>query len=176
MAPVIGAPIVPVSDLPHALAHSDIVVTCTTSRRPLVRPSDVRPGTFIAAVGADNPEKHEIDPELMAASKVVTDVTAQSATIGDLRHAIATGLMQAGEVYAELGEIVTGRKAGRTSDDEVFVFDSTGMALQDVAAAVLVYQHALTRRTGREVAINSPTAGGSRSRFINVLARARHRI
>ena len=65
MAPVVGAPIHPVADLHRAVSTSDIVVTCTTSKRPILGPDDVRPGTFVAAVGADNPEKHEIDPRLL---------------------------------------------------------------------------------------------------------------
>jgi ornithine cyclodeaminase/alanine dehydrogenase-like protein (mu-crystallin family) len=135
--------ITPVTDLPRAIAASDIIITCTTSRRWFVARDMVRPGTFVAAVGADNEDKQEIDPALLAASKVVTDITEQCAAIGDLHHAIAAGVMSRAGVHAELGEIVAGRKPARTADDEIIVFDSTGTALQDVAAAVAVYQRAL---------------------------------
>jgi ornithine cyclodeaminase/alanine dehydrogenase len=97
-------------------------------------------------VGADNPEKHEVHPALMANNKVVADLVEQCATIGDLHHAIAAGLMTKAAVHAELGEVVAGKKAGRTSDQEIVIFDSTGMALQDVAAAAAVYEKAT--RTG----------------------------
>ena len=157
MAPVVGAPIRPASDLSRAVAASDIVVTCTTSRRPIVHKGQIKPGTFVAAVGADNPEKHEIEPALLASTKVVADVLDQAATIGDLHHAVAAGVMVRDDVYAELGEVVIGRKRGRQSPDETFVFDSTGMALQDVAAAALVYQRARERRVGRTIALNDVT-------------------
>jgi ornithine cyclodeaminase/alanine dehydrogenase-like protein (mu-crystallin family) len=97
----------------------------------------VKPGTFIAAVGADTSEKKEISPELMASSTI-----EQAATIGDLHHALAAGVMRREDVHAELGEIVAGKKPGRRSDDEVIMFDSTGMALQDVAAAAMAYERA----------------------------------
>ena len=157
MAPVVGVPVRPSSDLSRALAASDIVVTCTTSRRPIVHNGQIKPGTFVAAVGADNPEKHEIEAALLASTKVVADVLDQAATIGDLHHAIAAGLMVRNDVYAELGDVVIGRKPGRQSSDEIFVFDSTGMALQDVAAAALVYQRARERHVGRSIALNEIT-------------------
>jgi len=154
MAPVIGVPIQPGVDLPRSLAASRIVITCTTSRRPIVHAGQIAPGTFVAAVGADNPEKNEIDAALLASTKVVADVLDQSATIGDLHHAIEAGVMRRDDAYAELGEIVAGRKPGRQTDGETFVFDSTGMALQDVAAAALVYERARRQRAGRSVVFN----------------------
>jgi alanine dehydrogenase len=125
---------------------ADIVVTCTPSRSPILH--QVQPGTFVAAVGADSEEKQELAPELMASSKVVTDLTEQCATIGDLHHAIAAGAMGRQDVHAELAEVVARRKPGRESDDEVIIFDSTGMALQDVAAAAIVYQRAVAAGRG----------------------------
>ncbi len=121
-------------------------MTCTTSREPLLRPEHVRPGAFIAAVGADNPVKQELHPALMAVNKVVADVIEQCATIGDLHHAIVAGVMTASDVHAELGEVVAGKKSGRTSPEEITIFDSTGMALQDVAAAAWVYEKAVAAR------------------------------
>lgn len=84
----------------------------------------------------------------MASSRVVTDVTEQCRTIGDLHHAIDAGAMRAEDVYAELSEIVAGKKRGRERDDDVIIFDSTGMALQDVAAAAIVYERALAAGRG----------------------------
>lgn len=127
--------------LDEALAVSDVVVTCTASKRPLLfSSSPLRPGTFVAAVGADAEDKQEIDPALLASAKVVTDVTAQCAAFGDLHHAIGAGLMAPDDVHAELGEVVAGKRPGRSSEDEVIVFDSTGMALQDVAAAAAAFE------------------------------------
>ncbi len=129
---------------------ADVVITCTPSRDAFLR--NVRPGTFVAAVGADSEIKQEVAPELMASSKVVTDVTDQCATIGDLHHALDAGAMTRDNVYAELAEIVSGRKQGRIAEDEVIVFDSTGMALQDVAAASIVYERARAQGRGTEMA------------------------
>jgi len=137
------------STIEEAAPRSSIVVTCTTSRRHLLGRDHVAPGTFVAAVGADNPDKQELDPALMAASTVVVDVLEQCAAIGDLHHAIDAGAMTTNDVHAELSDVVSGRSPGRRTDDEIIVFDSTGTALQDVAAAALVYRKALERRAGR---------------------------
>jgi ornithine cyclodeaminase/alanine dehydrogenase-like protein (mu-crystallin family) len=132
----------PARDLGEAVRSSDIVITCTTATRYFIERGMVRPGAFIAAVGADNEHKQEIDPQLLAEAKVVTDLTEQAARIGDLHHAIEAGVMSAADVHGELGEVVAGRKPGREREDEIIVFDSTGTGLQDVAAAVAVYEEA----------------------------------
>jgi alanine dehydrogenase len=132
----------PVPDLAAAVRQSDICVTCTTSRQPLVGSDDVSPGTFIAAVGADNPEKQELHPSLMARSKIVCDILEQCAAMGDLHHALEAGVVTRANVHAELGEVVAGKKPGRESQEEITIFDSTGMALQDVAAAAFLYEKA----------------------------------
>jgi ornithine cyclodeaminase/alanine dehydrogenase-like protein (mu-crystallin family) len=118
----------------------------------LLGPDDIQPGTFIAAVGADSPGKQELHPALMARSKIVTDITEQSAVMGDLHHALEAGAVTLADVHAQLGEIVSGKKIGRESPDEIIVFDSTGMALQDVAAAGLLYEKA--RQTGAGVSFS----------------------
>lgn len=128
----------------------DIVVTCTASHSPILEAA--RRGTFVAAVGADSTEKQEIAASFMASAKVVTDVTDQCVAMGDLRHAIAAGVMTREDVHAELGDIVAGKAPGRESDDEIIVFDSTGMALQDVAAAAIVYERARASRRGSDFA------------------------
>ncbi len=147
-------PVSAVRSLDDALAESDVCVTCTPSKEPLLLEGHIRPGTFIAAVGADNEEKQEIDCGLLASATVVTDVTAQCAAFGDLHHAIRAGLFSASHVHAELGEIVAGKRPGRTSEDEVTVFDSTGMALQDVAAAAAAFERAEAGRIGDLVALS----------------------
>jgi ornithine cyclodeaminase/alanine dehydrogenase-like protein (mu-crystallin family) len=114
---------------------ADVIVTATTSVTPFLR--HVAHGTFVAAVGADSPHKSEIHPELMARAKVVTDLTSQAAAMGDLHHAAGAA------AYAELGEIVAGRKAGRVDDAEIIVFDSTGVAIQDATAAACAYERAV---------------------------------
>ncbi len=137
-------PVSAVRDLPEAVGVSDICVTCTPSKQPYLNRSHVAPGIFIAAVGADNEEKQELDPHLVAAAKVVVDSLEQCAIIGDLKLALKQGLMTKADVHAELGEVIAGRKPGRENREEVIVFDSTGTALQDVAAAAIVYEKAVT--------------------------------
>ena len=137
--------------LPSAVIASDICVTCTPSRQYFIAREDVRPGTFIAAVGADSEEKQEIDPSLFVSSTIVVDSLEQCSSIGDLHHAILQGIVKKDGVHAELGEIVAGRKPGRTSSGEIIIFDSTGMAIQDVAAAVHVYKRAEENNVGARV-------------------------
>jgi len=137
-----------VSDLSAAVRQSDICVTCTTSRQPLLGLDDVSPGTFIAAVGADSPQKQELHASLMAGSKIVCDILEQCAVMGDLHHALEAGVVTRANVYAELGEVVAGKKPGRESQQEITIFDSTGMALQDVAAAAVLYEKALRHGSG----------------------------
>ena len=151
MTAELGLEVRATADLGQAARRSDVIVTCTPSRAPILGPGDVRAGTFIAAVGADHPEKQEIAPALMAASPIVVDVLEQAATIGDLHHALAAGVLTRSDVRAELGEVVAGRKTGRRSPQETIVFDSTGMALQDVAAAAAVYERAV--ESGRGLAV-----------------------
>jgi alanine dehydrogenase len=143
----VGIDVVAATDLFSALQESDVCVTCTTSRGWFLGREHVRPGMFVAAVGADHPQKQELEPALLAGAKVVCDVVEQCATIGDLHHALRAELMTRSDVY-ELGEVVAGRKPGRTSEQEIIVFDSTGMALQDVAAAALVYEKAVREGCG----------------------------
>jgi alanine dehydrogenase len=131
-----------IRDLPLAIRTSEICVTCTTARRFLVQKEDVGPGTFIAAVGADDEHKQEIDPALIASAKVIADHLEQCCVIGDTHHAIAQGLMRKTDVYAELSEIVAARKPGRVTDDEIIVFDSTGVAFEDAITAAIVYEKA----------------------------------
>lgn len=142
----LAIPVTSVTELAAAVRQSDICVTCTPSRKPLLRVDDVSPGTFIAAVGADNPQKQELQPELMAKSKIVTDLLEQCAAMGDLHHALSAGVMTLKDVHADLCEVIAGQKPGREADEEIIIFDSTGMALQDVAAAALVYEKASRRR------------------------------
>jgi len=137
-----------VRDLASAIQKSDVCITCTPANEFFVRKGDVRPGTFVAAVGADAEHKQEIDPDLIASAKVVADSLEQSCTIGDVHHAIAHGLMRKEDVYAELCEIVAGHKIGRVTDEEIIIFDSTGVAIEDAIASGAVYERALANEIG----------------------------
>jgi ornithine cyclodeaminase/alanine dehydrogenase-like protein (mu-crystallin family) len=141
-------------DLRAALRESEVCVTCTPARRAFVMAADVPPGLFIAAVGADSHGKQELDPALVASATLVVDVLEQCAEIGELQHALAAGLMARAQVHAELADVVVGRRPGRTRDDEITVFDSSGTALEDVAAAIAVYENARATGRGTEVALH----------------------
>lgn len=151
MTRALGIEVVAIEDWAAATRRSDIVVTCTTARRWFLGRDDVPPGCFVAAVGADNPEKQELEPALLAASTVVVDLLEQCAAMGDLHHAIVAGVMTPDSVHAELAEIVSGQKRGRRSAEEITVFDSTGTALQDVAATWMVYRRAIVEGCGIRV-------------------------
>jgi ornithine cyclodeaminase/alanine dehydrogenase-like protein (mu-crystallin family) len=144
----LGISVTAVSDLSRATRQSDICVTCTPSQCGFLRRDDVMPGTFVAAVGADSPLKQELEPELMAASRIVVDVLEQCATMGDLHHAIEAGVVCISDVHAALGEVIAGKKSGRLGSEEIIVFDSTGMALQDVATAAIAYEKATRVKCG----------------------------
>jgi ornithine cyclodeaminase/alanine dehydrogenase-like protein (mu-crystallin family) len=131
-----------VADLAEAARASDAIVACTTAREPFLMPGQVLPGSFVAAVGADSPDKSEVHPALMGHALVVVDVLEQCLDMGDLRHAVRAGTMRVEDVHAALGAILTGAAPGRVSDDQLFVFDSTGTALQDVASAAVLYERA----------------------------------
>jgi len=138
----------PVDDIALALRQSDIAITCTPSHHYYVRAGDLPAGIFIAAMGADSPEKQEIDPALLAKHKLVVDILEQCENVGELHHAIEEGLMTRDDIHAQLGQVIAGKRPGRSSLDEIIIFDSTGTALQDVAAAALVYEKARAAQAG----------------------------
>lgn len=139
------------ADAHEAAFGADVVITCTTSRVAYLKPGDISPGAFVAAVGADNPHKNEISPALMAKAAIVVDSRAQCAVMGDLHHAIAAGVATEQSIRAELADVVAGLAPGRLSDDETVIFDSTGVAIQDVASAAIAYARALEFDVGVRV-------------------------
>lgn len=148
----LGIPVQYTAALENATRQSQVIVTCTPARQPFLGARHVSAGTFVAAVGADSPEKHEIEPQLLASASVVCDLTAQCAEVGDLHHALSAGLMTREQVRGELGEVIIGAKPKRSDEQEIVVFDSTGTALQDVAAAAAVYEKALLVDAGEAFA------------------------
>jgi ectoine utilization protein EutC len=124
----------------------DILITATPSREPIVRAAWLGPGMHVTAVGADTPGKQELEAECLArADRVVVDRLAQCALFGELSHALAAGLMAESGVWAQLGEIVAGRKPGRTGDDQITICDLTGVGFQDTAIAALAWNEARNR-------------------------------
>ena len=136
------------TDLGKATRNSDIVVTTTSAKRAFLGRDHLSSGAFVAAVGADNEHKQEIEVDLLRTSVIIADDLEQSATIGDLHHALDAGVVARSDVRATLDEVVAGVKPGRISEDEIIIFDSTGMAIEDVAAASIVFELALADRVG----------------------------
>jgi ornithine cyclodeaminase/alanine dehydrogenase-like protein (mu-crystallin family) len=148
MSEALGWEVAAVSRAAEAAGSSQIIVTATTARAPFLTRDMVPRGAFVAAVGADSPDKNELSPDLMADATIVVDLLAQAATMGDLHHAIDAGVLSPEDVHAELGDLVAERKPGRCSDDETIVFDSTGTALQDVASAARIWERAIAAKAG----------------------------
>ena len=136
-------------------SRTTVWITCTSSRRWFLGREHVSPGSFVAAVGADNPEKQEIEPDLLRASAVVADVLEQCAAIGDLHHALDAAIMRREDVRADLADVVCGKRV-RDSDEDIVIFDSTGTALQDVAAAAILYERAVASDDGTVIDLGAP--------------------
>ena len=131
-----------VGDARSVARGADIVVTVTPATQPVLTLADIGQGTFVAGVGADSPSKHELAPDLLCASRVVVDMLSQASTMGDLHHAMHVGAMRSTDIHSELADLVAGTIPGRVGDEQRFVFDSTGLALQDLAAAQMIYERA----------------------------------
>jgi len=115
---------------------ADVLLTATPSRTPLVAAEWLREGQHVTALGSDSPGKQELEPECLGrADLVVVDRLAQCSAFGELKHALAAGLMAGHDVHAELGQIVAGLKPGRTSDAQLTIADLTGVGFQDTAIA-----------------------------------------
>ncbi len=131
-------------------AACDIVTTATPSRRPVVERSWIRPGTHVNALGADAPGKQELDPAILRDARVVVDDLHQATSGGEVNVPIQRGELDPSALHATLGEVVAGLRPGREGD-EITVFDSTGLAIQDVAVARIVLAEARRLGLGREI-------------------------
>jgi alanine dehydrogenase len=152
MSNELGIEVEATTDLVSATTQSDVIVTCTSAHHWFLGRQHVNPGTFVAAIGADSPDKQELEPELLSGSSVICDLVEQCAIAGDLKHAIARGLMGVAEVRGELAQVIAGQAPGRTNAQEIIIFDSTGTAIQDVAAAAMVYERAQVAGRGQSFA------------------------
>jgi alanine dehydrogenase len=124
----------------EAVEATDIVVTTTPVRTPIVKAEHIRKGTHINAIGADAPGKQELETKILETARIVIDNWEQASHGGEINVALSKGIISRGNIYADLGEIVTGKKPGRESSEQITVFDSTGLAIQDIAAASYIYR------------------------------------
>jgi len=138
-----------VKSIKEAVENSQIVITTTPSRKPIVKNEWIKAGVHINTVGADAPGKEELDPKILKRAKVVLDDWQQGIHSGEVNVPLSKGLLKEKEIYGEIGQIVAGKKKGRISDKEITVFCATGLAINDVITANLVYQKAKKKKIGR---------------------------
>jgi alanine dehydrogenase len=133
-----------------AVLNVDVLVTTTPSRKPLIEEDWVSPGTHINAMGADAPGKEELDNNLLKKSKIIIDSWEQASHSGEINIPVSQGLITQDDIYATLGEIVAGKKEGREGD-EITIFDSTGLAVQDIVTAWEIYSRAIEKGLGQKI-------------------------
>jgi alanine dehydrogenase len=151
MSKELGIEVKPVESIEETVRDSDVVVTTTPVASPIVKSEWISPGTHINAIGADAPGKEELDPAILKKAKVVVDDIEQASHGGEINVPLSQGLISSADIYAELGDIMIGKKQGRTSADEITVFDSTGLAIQDVSTAHHVYKKGKELKLGIEI-------------------------
>ena len=149
---VAGHKIIPCDSAERAVRNADVVVLATSSTTPVIDEGWIAPGTHVVAVGACRPTHREIDPRLVASSRVITDSRAAAMKeSGDILLAIEEGFIGADHICAELGEVANGTKAGRQHDGQITLFKSLGLAIEDVVSAGLAYRRALAKDRGTQV-------------------------
>ena len=131
-------------DLDRLGAEADVVISITSSFDPILKAAQVTSGTHLACMGTDTRGKQEVEAELVATATVFTDEVAQSSTIGECQHAVASGLISESDIN-EIGAVINGNHKGRTSEDEITLFDGTGVGLQDLAVASAVVDLAIEK-------------------------------
>lgn len=134
----------------EGMVEADVVISITSTFAPTVMAKHINPGTHIACMGTDTKGKQELETALLANATVFTDEVAQSISIGEAQHAIAGGLIKESAVN-ELGAVINGAHPGRTSDDEITLFDGTGVGLQDLAVAASIVKLAVEKGIAIEV-------------------------
>ncbi len=137
---------IPEPDCKIACRGADIITTTTPVKKPIIRKSWIDPGTHINGIGADATGKQELETALIKSCKIVIDEWQQASHSGEINVPISRGKLKKKDIYSELGEIVAGKKKGRTSDDEITLFDSTGLAIQDISTAYVVYKELMKKQ------------------------------
>ncbi|MBB5751908.1 ornithine cyclodeaminase family protein [Prosthecomicrobium pneumaticum] len=145
-----GFAIRPSTDLEATVRGADVVVTLTPARGPIVLNDWIEPGMHIAAIGADKKGDQELEGTILTRARIFVDDIRQCRTDGEINVPLSEGLITEADIAGEIGEVITGRKPGRTSDEEITLFDSTGIALQDSATVPLEYERAMAAGVGIE--------------------------
>lgn len=135
----------------EAVVGSDVLLTTTPSREPIVKSKWVGSGTHINAMGADAPGKEELDSHVFYKSKLFIDCWDQASHSGEINIPVAEGILRKSDVLGTLGEVIIGNIPGRTSDEDITIFDSTGLAVQDIVTAWNIYEKAMKNRIGHKM-------------------------
>ena len=131
-----------VDNLAAAVGKADIIITITRATKPLILREWVRPGTHFSCIGADMPGKEEVDPAILRDAAVYVDDVDQCVNAGECELAVKGGYLRREDIRGQIGEVLLGQKAGRTSAEQITVFDATGLALLDLAVAKMVVEEA----------------------------------
>jgi ornithine cyclodeaminase/alanine dehydrogenase len=143
-----GIHVVMANSKKEAVEQADILITTTRGTGSLVEAAWVKPGTHIVAIGTDQRGKQELEPEIFRNAKIVNDSIAQCIEKGETWHPLHQNIITEKDIHAEIGEILLGIKAGRENDEEVTIFDSTGMAVQDNTTSIRIYRNAIEGKVG----------------------------
>jgi len=137
-----------VTDIKSAVSDSDVIITVTPSRMPLIMNEWVKAGTHFSCVGADMSGKQEIDENIFCRAKIFVDDAAQAVSVGESEIPFKKGMISEGSIAGEIGELICGKKTGRSSDGDITIFDSTGIALQDLMTAARALKRAEEENAG----------------------------
>lgn len=148
-----GVEFTAVRDIASAVSESLIIVTVTPSRSPVIKKEWVRPGTHFSCIGSDMEGKEEIDPEIMRGALIFTDDKEHCMQVGEIEIPLKTGVIGESDIAGEIGDLITGRAAGRRTKDDITIFDATGMALLDILTAKTMLDLANEKGLGSEADI-----------------------
>jgi alanine dehydrogenase, Archaeoglobus fulgidus type len=146
-----GIPVKSVDTIKEAVQNADILLTTTPAREPVVKSKWISPGTHINAMGADAPGKQELDSHILQKSKIIIDCWDQASHSGEINIPVQEGIVRQRDIHGKIGDVIVGSIPGRTSDEEITVFDSTGLAVQDIVTAWNVYEKALQKGVGQRM-------------------------
>ena len=137
------------NDLANAIPMSDIVITVTPSYEPVIKKEWVKPGTHFSCIGSDMSGKEEIDPEIFRGARVFVDDIPQCLNVGEIEIPVKKGVIKEADIAGEIGDILAGKAEGRQNDDQITIFDATGVALLDLATALLALKEAEKKNIGQ---------------------------
>lgn len=140
-----------VESLERGVRESDVIITATPSRKPMIMKEWVKEGTHLSCVGSDMPGKQEIDGNILVGAKIFVDDLIQAKNVGEIEIPLKEGIISEKDICGEIGQLILGKSKGRATDKEITVFDSTGIALQDLLVSKLALDTAKNKNIGQEV-------------------------